>query len=428
MLGLRISKIMHGVGKSTTSTPLSAYLVLALIAAFATSFLLSTVAVIRTVSLQYYVLTQDFKAYFTAAVMMKHGVAGQLYNVTQQWYWQQHAIPDIANSFGLAAYINPPVLALLLGPLGYLSYYEAYGAWFFCNLGIVALIVCFVCRILKGLPGYVVLGSVALTLSFWPLWVSLTSGQVSMLLLLSLLAGFYWLEQGRDKKAGVWLAILLIKPQFVMIPIILLFLQKRFVALKGFLVTSLILASISVALVGMQGIGEYLQILTSLVAEGSGYGEQIKSMQTVKSALHLAFNTSRVSDIFVYWVIGSCIALALFLISIYHRNPDKYDQSLQWAMATMLLFIITPHANYHDLNLLAAANIFLIAYAFRGKRSRTQKYSVLLLVALSFLAVTFTRFVAMHIPVQLSVVYVVVGFLYLCFMMLHGKVKVWNIF
>jgi alpha-1,2-mannosyltransferase len=107
---------------------------------------------------------------------------------------------------------QPPVLAILSMPLTWLPFPAIVLLWLFIN---VALLVC-VGRWL----GLSVLGSLAL-LAWPPLWCLVYIGQLELLILVLLMAGWRAADAGRDWRAGLWLglaAAIKLYPAFFLLP------------------------------------------------------------------------------------------------------------------------------------------------------------------------------------------------------------------
>src|SRR5208282_5293701 len=99
--------------------------------------------------------------------------------------------------------------------------------------------------------------SVLVAAAFFPVFECLLQGQDSILQLLVCVLAWKALEKEEDFLAGCWFALGAFKFQ-LMLPIVLLVaVWKRSRVLLGFAAVSAVLAAISVALVGWQGLLQY---------------------------------------------------------------------------------------------------------------------------------------------------------------------------
>jgi hypothetical protein len=160
------------------------------------------------------IATGDFMAFYTGAVFVSEGRGRELYDLdTQREY--QLALTGPPNIWW-QAYINPPLLAVALAPLASLPYRYAYLA--FAVLTLLAFIGSMV--VLKPKLTHLArdrltwFTTLTLTMSWLPLFRSMSSGQTSLFTIF-LLVGLYaaWRDD-RLVLAGVALGLLSYKPQF----------------------------------------------------------------------------------------------------------------------------------------------------------------------------------------------------------------------
>ena len=147
-----------------------------------------------------------------------------------------------------------PFYALLLKPLGLLSYGRAHLIWFLLRLGVV---IAFVLVWPQGSRGDVALVA-CLSL---PIVAALANGQDTLLLLFFVTLAVRW-EPTRPAVAGLILSLCAIKFHlFVLLPLLLLA-QKRWPMLQGFLAGGVILLALSFLSAGVKWPAEYFHTLT----------------------------------------------------------------------------------------------------------------------------------------------------------------------
>lgn len=196
----------------------------------------------------------DFRQLYVAGYMVRTGDAARLYDYDSQLRLQNALIAPARIAL---PYIRPAYQALLLAPLSLVAFRAAYFLWMAINIALVALS-CYLlgsrfpklARVWKPLP-------VAVLCAFTPVWVAVFQGQDTVFLLVLLAGAFRALEEDRDALAGCLLALGLFKFQIVL-PIAFLFVAwKQWKFAKGFFVTALALAGISIALIGIPGIAAF---------------------------------------------------------------------------------------------------------------------------------------------------------------------------
>ena len=199
----------------------------------------------------------DFATFYTAGTILQHGQGTHLYDLHLQWQVQQEFAPAVKIRQGALPYFHPPFEALAFLPLTYLSYPHACVVWLALKVCILLFIPFLLAPYVPGRPllPAPVLG--VLCLSFFPVAADLLQGQDSILLLLAFVLAFRALRRTRNFKAGVYLALGLIKFHLAL-PVALAFLlMKRTRMFLGFVSAAALLCFISAAVVGWRGVWEY---------------------------------------------------------------------------------------------------------------------------------------------------------------------------
>ncbi len=153
----------------------------------------------------------------------------------------------------------PPVVALFYFPLTFFGAGTAYLCWFGVNVALL-LATCLVLHHAFGV-GQSGFSTFIVSLGFMPLHFLLIQGQVDAILLLSFAGCLAMFRKGNDFRAGLLLAIGLIKLQFVL-PLVLYFVLRRtWRVLCGFVTGSLGVAVASVAVAGAGILTSYPRLL-----------------------------------------------------------------------------------------------------------------------------------------------------------------------
>jgi hypothetical protein len=301
----------------------------------------------------------DFTATYTAATMLRRGQAHSLYDERAEFQTQAEFAGNLESRRGPLPYIHPPFEALVFLPLAYLPYHVAFVVW--DSLSVLALLgVALVLRrhthSLASIPPWeFVLGCLA----FFPVFVTLLQGQDSILLLLLCALGFNALKKDAQILAGGWLAMGTFKFQ-IMVPLVLLVVLRRRKVAGGFVGVSLILASLSLALVGWDQVLRYPGFAVR--------GATVRGLGAVPAALMPNLRgliTGWPSNVAPAILQGVVIAgsAALLLLAALRGRPGRARQlNLQFSLAIIVVLLVGWYVNAHDLSLLVLPVALLADY------------------------------------------------------------------
>lgn len=265
----------------------------------------------------------DFRAFYTAGELARDNPSG-LYEVSVQQRTQAHDL-------NFMPFVYPPIVAALFIPSSHLSREQAFYAMIPFHLAVLGLSLYFLCQTfqLQGMPRrFFILGA----LSFMPVYGTLAQGQVSFvgLLLISLALRY---------KSGIPIGLMAYKPTLSPFLILWLVFQRDWRALKQAVLTSVILAILSILWIGPAQIPDYLDMLSQF-SSGAFSTASTENGITLRSAL-LHFNLPT-------WLMVFGFLLAAFILR----------QSGFWGALTLSV-VLAPHGHLHDLVLL----IPVFAYA-----------------------------------------------------------------
>jgi hypothetical protein len=162
----------------------------------------------------------DFPAFYAAGRLLAAGRGRDLYDWQIQSEFQADLHPETEGRF--LAFSYPPFVALLYWPLAFLPYRAAY----LVHTALLGLALWLAVQQLRRLLPRVdrwALEGFCLAFTFLPLFRALSGAQNTTLNLLLLAAAWRALSRQRDALAGVWLGLMLFKPQFAL-PLLALFL------------------------------------------------------------------------------------------------------------------------------------------------------------------------------------------------------------
>jgi hypothetical protein len=234
-----------------------------------------------------YPRTMDYVGMYSTARIILDGRAGEMYDLDTQLAYQApiyNRPGDAVELYGggfrynRAPFYVAPILLLALLP-----YEWSYLVWVLTILAEGALAFWLLATRVypannKNLQAW---GSTAIiALAFWPVFQGILLGQTSLLELLGL-TGFYLLySRGRTGAAGAVLGLLLFKPQLVLFFLLFLLLRGSWRGLLGFLLVAIVLGVISVAVAGVDGALQYIELTRQNYGWNCIYGVYVEMHQS----------------------------------------------------------------------------------------------------------------------------------------------------
>ena len=272
---------------------------------------------------------------------------GSLHNRGSQLETQQAAAGIRPQSFLSFAY--PPVTAGLFAPLTLLSYRSAYAVWVLISLLMLGLSI-YLCsdNFQLGQEGrrFLAIGTIAL----FPVYIALAQGQTAILILLLFTLAFVALQKGNEWQAGVWVGLLFLKPQWLLLPGLVLLGRKSWKALISLFISLFLLILAGFSLVGWEGFGQLLALMVQMASGWEPSGPPLHQYNLRALGFFLTLGPT-------FWITGSAL-VALTVTATWWRREDT-----PWHLATLSLGMLlsSPQANPHDLVLVIPALAVLIA-------------------------------------------------------------------
>ena len=197
----------------------------------------------------------DFVALYAAARLVATGAASSVTDADALLAMEHAAIPERTIFLNNP---NPPALALLMAPLGALPIFPAYAIW--AALGAVALAAAayFLGRLadprqrMRLLP-FAILAP--------PSLIALTEGQTTPFVLLAVAASL----RAPPLWSGALLGLAAFRPQLLPLFALVALTERR--RAIGLLITTVIVALVSLATVGFDGMARYPDLLTRIATE-----------------------------------------------------------------------------------------------------------------------------------------------------------------
>ena len=306
----------------------------------------------------------DFAHLYGASLLVRGGAASRLYdyeiqaNVQQQYVPRPNPLP----------FNHPPFELLLFIPLSFLPYLAAYFAWSVINLFLLAAIWHFLQPHLRGLSK----GQqwLLVWVSVVPVMVTLVQGQDSLLLLFLYALALRAFQSHRAFLAGGLLALGLFKFHLVLPFVVVLLLRKQRRVVLGFAAGAVLLALISLGMVGSQGAVSYAGFLLQMnqgAFEPAGAELWGIHSEMMPNARGLLFTLAAGLPRGVALGLLALLSLAALLAAAWAWRPgtipDKSEKGLQFSVALVVTLMVSYHLHLHDLTLLILPAVFLVESA-----------------------------------------------------------------
>jgi hypothetical protein len=301
--------------------------------------------------------TTDFLNFYVGATIVREGNGRVLY----QAEIQQRVLQSILGRRVAEYYLHPPFEAAALVPLSYLRIEQAFVVWTLLNaalLGLLPLIFAG-CVSFVGRRPYLGL----LDFAFPPVLAGLTLGQDSNLVLFFISAAYLLTVQKRDFVAGLVLSLATVKFQIVLILALLVFGDRKYRFIGGFIAGCAFLAIMSVLVTGGSGIIEYLKFVR-LVDLHNGYGNV--NPASMMNGRGLLAGLGWEDHLRVFSSIGSAILIVVGFISSRWICATK-NHELGFSLYLAIALAASPYNYFQDAAILLPAIFLVVDLALKGR-------------------------------------------------------------
>jgi hypothetical protein len=262
--------------------------------------------------------------------------------------------PRIGETIQPFAY--PPFMALVLMPLGWLPMAPAFALMTLINAGLLSLTLYLLVRRLALRKEQAVWLALTTFCNFG-VHIVFLQGQTSIIMLSCFTAFMFAALDGKPLAAGFWSAFLLFKPQLLAVPMIVLVCQRLWRALLVAMSLLAAFCAVSILLVGVPGIVEYLQLLKFYGTSESGFGSYPRYMHNLRALVQYLIPFSHVPSVWLALVIP-ITGLTMWLNATAHQQAGK--AALLWTANFIAAMLITPHLYPHDLALMIVPSAFIL--------------------------------------------------------------------
>jgi hypothetical protein len=282
----------------------------------------------------------DLPTFVSAGDIIRSGDGRQLYDLDRQFEAQEGFWEDEGS---LILYVYPPAFAAPYTPLSALPYRVVYLVHTAAMLGSLVLSIRLASDVIPLLADPRARGAaLAAALLFLPMFVGSMVGQATAVFLLGLTATWWGIARHREVVAGLGLTLLLLKPQYGVPVLGLVFLARRWTAFGVALAGTATMWLVSVLLAGPTWHADWYDLVRSLstVDLGSNLDKEVSLLGLAEVVLGAGSDVA-----FAIWVLGTVAIVGAVLLRLRQRPfLDPYAM----ALAPPMLLLIAPHALYYD--------------------------------------------------------------------------------
>lgn len=321
--------------------------------------------------LYFYNIGNDFVAYYSSGIISRTNVQ-DLYYLTTQFSVQKNISPtEFLNFF---PYLNPPFISYLIIPLTFISFHQAIYLWLFMNILILGLFLIGIFIYYKSYDWWIRIFIIISILFFNPVHVNIFSSQLSLIIALIILFAWFLYSKNKYVLSGFLLSLLIIKLQFIILPILVLLINKNKKWIIGLIIGVISLLLISFVPMGLPSLKTYIQYLISY---GNGLDNLIFNVN-VYSVIYTIFGFNNIFSQIIYFSFVIFISILVIYIWYFNFSKNSYANNMRWAALLISILLISPHTHPQDYILVLISIIILIPknYIDFNKIPKTIKFFI----------------------------------------------------
>ncbi len=304
---------------------------------------------------------EDIVAFYVAGELLQEGHGERLYDLAAVVSEEAAVLGRPAGYHGGLPFLNPPFVAGLFYPLALLPYGVAQAVWLGLSVaalaGALALLWPELRRLERKWAVVFVLAALASTPVFW----TLLYGQLSTLVLLAGVASYRLMKAGRQGFAGLALAACLIKPPLAVVPVLFLLATGRRRALAGFAAGGIVLAGVSLALVGPQtALVDYPRLMIESMGWRSEYGIDRPHMFGWNGLLSLLLG-GQAPGLERGLALAASAATLAAAVYVWRRLKGESNEARLALAVTSATVLLSPHIHLQDLQIVLLPAALLVA-------------------------------------------------------------------
>jgi hypothetical protein len=308
----------------------------------------------------------DYVSFHAAASLIRAGDGDKIYDLTAIGEVETQTVGREIGGETVLPYLNPPFVALALAPFAGLELTSFVIVLFVLNAALFVITAAILQNMLalRGVRQCVFYW--LFCVSVFPVFALFLQQQLTLWICLAWLGLVSFEAQGKQGLAGASLALGLVKPQMILLPLLFLVYQRRWKTLASFSAVAAPLVLISLAVTGPQGLIDYPRFLLDSTAwETNGVNaRQMFGWNGIVADLTGDLSPAR---IVLLALAAPTLALALVAWSWRARWHVQQDR-LPALMGLMLVasLLVNPHLYLYDMTL---ANLALALGAVQSMRS-----------------------------------------------------------
>jgi hypothetical protein len=305
----------------------------------------------------------DYVVLYSAGSMLLDGRGADLYDLAAIGAAESEASGTPVGGEDVLPYFNPPFVAAFFAPLTLLPLSAFALVLGLLNLSLLFTAGRWLLRQLPEMPGQ----------QRWLLWLAAATGfsvvgvlwhqQFSALILVSWLGFVSFQVRGKEGLSGACLALALVKPQFVLLPLAFLIFHRRWKTLGAFSAIAAALVVVSVAVSGPAVLVDYPRYLLDSTqwTENGIFGDNMLGWQGL--LVDLTGENPPARALFLALSLPT-VALAAWT---WRGSWQEQMQRLPLVMGVALIatLLITPHLYIHDMLLGSLAISFAAVDSIR---------------------------------------------------------------
>jgi hypothetical protein len=341
----------------------------------------------------------DFIAFYTAGRIAQEEGASRVYDITLQRQVEEEQVGFVLAPGQVLQYNHLPFLIPILQFIVTPNYVASFHRWALFMAMIYAIGIAMLGRTLKGSGTDHASIRIATSgaLLFLPLFFSLMNGQDTGILLLGTAVWVYGLLTGREWVAGLGLSLTTVRPHIALV-LALPMLFRHYRVFLGFVIGSGILALFSLAILGLDGAQEFVDVIL-VSAGGDWYGIKQNVMFNLIGLLRRTLPWVETDTIRVIgWVIYGATILAL--VFIWHRTKGRKEYLV--GLTVTLAGLVVPHLHFHDLTLILVPVFMLVRSSPIGWIKAPFASTLPLAISLLLLASNAASFLQFTVPYLIS--------------------------
>jgi hypothetical protein len=305
----------------------------------------------------------DFTNFYTAGAIVRDGLGRNLYDRVLQTEYQQRILNGVSFQDGVLMYISPPQAVFPFASLSLLPLQTAFLVWTLAQAGLLFWLL----KLLSDLAGNWHSEERRLMISavcaFPLLLITVMQGAFSLFILVCMVQFYLALKNGKDTKAGIWLAIGFLKPQNMLLVLVMLVAGRRWKTLAYAALTSFSFFVLTSLLFGWHIWLDFIERLATYSNYFGRFGVAPDKMYNFKGTLTLILGSQQAVVInLTSWVALAVVAAITFILWLNHWQPEEAYFELRLAFTLMVGLLFSTYLYAHDALLLVLPALLFTIY------------------------------------------------------------------